>query len=83
MVESGVKSVVLGSIVDKAEKDRLIVCLHAQCIGSRFGKPFFLCALGSGACRSGGQRFKFSFHFDGFHVTWICDRLDGFPDLEM
>lgn len=76
--------VVVGSvIVGKAEKDRLSVCPSANFIGlTRFGKPFCLCVLGSGACRSGGKRYRFSFHFDGFHLTWICDKLDGFPDLE-
>ncbi len=76
-------SVVVGSvIVNKVEKDRLAVCPYAEQIAVRFGVPLCLCSLGFGACPSHGRRAKFKFHFTGFEVVWVCDRLDGFPDLE-
>lgn len=74
---------VVGSIiVGKVDKNRLVACPFSKSVGSRFGKPLCLCSLGGGVCRYCGKRVRFSYHFDGFHVVWVCEKLIGLPDLE-
>lgn len=80
--ESRNQSVVVGFVVSKIDKNHLAPCPFANPVAVCFSVPLFLCALGSGACRSGGKRYRFAFHFDGFHCIWICDKLDGLPSLE-
>lgn len=76
-------ALVVGSFVlNKTEKDGLVNCSFANCIGVKSGRPFCLCSLGSGVCPYYGRRMKFKFHFSGFEVVWICDRLVGLPNLE-
>jgi len=77
------ESLVVGFVVvGKADKDRVSECSFARKISTRYGAPFCLCSLGSGVCPHNGKRAKFQHHFDGFHVISLCDKLDGFPDLE-
>ena len=77
------REVVVGSvIVGKVEKDRLIACPFARLVLFRFGRPFCLCSLGSGYCSHFGKRAKVAFHFNGFRVVSICEKLVGLPDLE-
>ena len=54
------KSVVEGSVISgKVEKDRLMECSFSKPVGFHRGKPFCLCSLGSGVCRSNGKRTIF------------------------
>jgi len=75
-----VRSVVLGSTVDKVEKDRLRFCSYATQV-SACGRPLFICSF-AGACPFNGKSVRFKFHFSGFEVVWICPKLVGFPDME-
>jgi len=45
-------------------------------------KPIFMCSKGCGVCRSGGEYARFRHISAGYRIVWLCDKLDGFPDLE-
>lgn len=82
-IRTSCEPLVIGVLVaTKGEKDRLSLCQFAKSVGVRFGVPFCLCSLGSGVCPYNGKRAKFKFHFNGFEVIWICEKLIGLPDLE-
>ena len=76
--ESRNQSVVVGFVVSKIDKNHLAPCPFANPVAVCFSVPLFLCALGSGACRSLavnviGLRFILMvLTAYGFAISWMA-----------
>lgn len=73
---------VVGSVVSRVDKNRLIHCPLAKPVGFSFGVPVCICDLGFGVCPRHGYRAKFRFCLDSFYVVSVCERLDNFLVVE-
>jgi hypothetical protein len=72
-------------VTNYSEKERLIVCSHVKRFSISHGKSLYLCSLMPaplGYCPSNGQCFRFKHLYDGYHITWVCPKMDNPPNLE-
>jgi len=81
--------VVVGSVLDMASAQRLVVCPYfKRVVFSREWCPnihhfWKMCCLDKEHCDFHGRRLKFKPCFAGVRVAWVCPKAIGLPNLEM